>query len=293
MPSNADLVYFVEVASALNISRASERLGISQPSLTLAVQRLEHSIGVPLLIRSKRGVTLTQAGRQLFAHARNLLQYWDSVKGKALASTLSVQGSYTVGCHVSVALYTLPGILAEVLELNPNLELKLTHDLSRRITERVIQMEIDIGVAVNPVKHPDLLLRKLCEDDVTFWVGKGNREIQDLHSGNAVLLCDPELLQTQDLLKKLKKAGLRYRRLLTSSSLEVVAELTASGAGVGILPGRVASLLVKAGRGNKLRRVANAPSFRDEICLLHRIENKGVKTIQYLSNQIALAFGFK
>jgi DNA-binding transcriptional LysR family regulator len=286
MPSPADLSYFIEVASALNISRAAERLGISQPSLTLSIQRLEQSIGTPLLIRSKKGVALTQAGKQLLVHARDLLQHWDTVKSHALASTHEIQGSYTVGCHVSVALYSLSGFMADLLEEHPNLEVKLTHDLSRKVTERVIQMEIEVGIVVNPVKHPDLVIRKLCDDEVTFWVGKGDRKIQDFREGNAVLICDPDLIQTQDLVKKLKKSGIQYRRILASSSLEVITELTASGAGIGVIPGRVATFA--SGKG--LRRIPKAPSFRDEICLLYRVENKGVKSIQAITDQIALTF---
>ena len=78
MASQAELRYFIEVANSLNLSRASERLGISQPSLSVAIKRLEGSIGTELLIRQKRGVVLTQAGKQLLAHAKQLLQYFDS-----------------------------------------------------------------------------------------------------------------------------------------------------------------------------------------------------------------------
>jgi DNA-binding transcriptional LysR family regulator len=285
MPMPADLNYFIEVANTLNISRAAERIGISQPSLTLAIQRLEHSIGAPILIRSKKGVTLTQAGKQLLVHARALLQHWDTVREGALASMSEIQGRYSLGCHASVALYSLPNLLPDVLEKHPNLEVKLTHDLSRKITERVIQMELDVGIVVNPVKHPDLVIRKLWDDEVTFWVGKGDRQIQDFRGGNAVLICDPDLIQTQDLVTKLKRSGIQYRRVLSSSSLEVITELTASGSGIGVIPGRVAGLTLRKG----LRKVPKAPVFCDEICLIYRTENKSVGAVQYIAEQIALS----
>lgn len=286
MPSPVELSYFVEVASVLNISRASERLGIAQPSLTLALQRLERSVGTPLLIRSKKGVTLTQAGKQLLAHSRNLLQNWQMVKTQALASINEIQGQYTVGCHVSVALYSLPGFLADLLENHPTLEFKLVHDLSRRVTERVVQTQIDIGIVVNPVKHPDLIIRKLYDDEVTFWVGRGQRRIQDFRSGEAVLICDPELIQTQNLISKLKKSGFRYRRILASSSLEVITGLTASGAGIGIIPERVAA----HGYAKGLVRIPKSPVYRDEICMVYRVENKGVQSIQKIAKNIATSF---
>src|SRR4029079_13501420 len=152
IPSSTDLTYFIEVASLLNLSRAAETLGISQPSLTLAMQRLEASVGTSILIRQKRGVTLTKAGKQLLAHARSLLEQWDSIKSAALASTYEVQGCFTLGCHPSVALYSLPHFLPGLLKKYPNLEIQLHHDSSRKITEKVINLSIDIGIVINPVK---------------------------------------------------------------------------------------------------------------------------------------------
>ncbi|MBC7690283.1 MAG: LysR family transcriptional regulator [Methylotenera sp.] len=286
MPSPSDLTYFVEVASSLNLSRAAERLGISQPSLTLAIQRLEHSVGTPLLIRSKRGVTLTQSGKQLLVHARELLQRWDAVKGQALASVHEIQGSYTLGCHPSVALYSLAKFLPELQEKNPGLEIRLLHELSRKVTEAVIRMEADLGIVINPVRHPDLVLRKLCDDEVTVWVGDGRRKVQDHRTGEAVLICDPEMLQTQDLLGKLKKCGIGYSRVLASSNLEVITQLVAHGAGIGIIPQRV----VNSSRYRNLKRVPKAPVFRDEIFLTYRVENKLIRSIQAISEGVIEAF---
>lgn len=283
MPSPGDLVYFTEVASSLNLSRAAERLGISQPSVTTAIQRLEHAIGTPLLIRSKQGVTPTQAGKQLLLHTRELIQKWEMTKSLALASTNEIQGYYSIGCHTSVALYSLANFLPKLLEDHPKLEIKLQHNLSRRITESVIRMQTDIGIVVNPVRHPDLIIKKLVTDDVTFFVGEGSRKIQNIHSGQAVLIYDPDLLQAQDLMKQLRQRELSFARALPSPSLEVITKLVAAGTGVGILPGRVASSF-------NLQPIPHMPTFHDEICLLYRVENKNLKSIQTISDCIVSSF---
>ena len=287
MPSPSDLTYFVEVASTGNLSRAAERIGITQPSLSLSIQRLEHSIGTPLLIRSKKGVTPTQAGKQLLARTKDLLQQWDNIRSHALSSTHDVQGNYVLGAHSSVALYSMPYFLSDLLEKNPKLEIKMVHDLSRKIAEKVISMEIDIGIVVNPVKHPDLMIKKLCTDEVTFWTSiKPNKKTQNYQSGEAVLISDPDLLQTQSLTKQLKKGGIQYSRTLPTSSLEVVTELVASCAGIGIIPSRVANHLAP----KKLQRIPNSPVFNDEICLIYRVENKAVQSIQAIAAAITKAF---
>src|SRR3990167_3122016 len=221
LPSAAELEYFLEVSSTLNLSRASERLGISQPSLSLAIKRLEQSVGTELFIRHKHGVTLTQAGKQLLLQARQLLQHWDDTKSKALASHQKVQGYFTLGCHSTIAIYMVSGFLADLLEKYSKLEIHLKHDISRKITEQVINLSIDIGIVVNPFKHPDLIIRKICDDEVTFWVGEGTRKIQNIDSTEAIILCEPDLTQTQTLLKIIKKTGVATNRIMTMNSLEV------------------------------------------------------------------------
>src|SRR5688500_618008 len=106
IPSPSELHYFIEVSNTLNVSRAAERLGISQPTLSLAIQRLENNIGAPLLIRTKSGVKLTHAGQKLVTQARSLIHEWDKIRGDALKDEAEIRGRYTIGCHPSVALYS-------------------------------------------------------------------------------------------------------------------------------------------------------------------------------------------
>jgi len=287
LASPHDLSYFVELTETLNFSRASERIGISQPSLSTAIKRLEVSIGTALFIRSKTGVTLTQAGKRLLAHTKQLMQLWESVKSEALASHFEIEGSISFGCHPSVALYALSHFLPQLMADYPKLEINIKHDLSRRILEGIINLSIDIGIIVNPVRHPDLIIQKLSDDTVTFWHSSAHKNTQQkLASGDAVIICDPELMQTQWLLKNMQKNGFKYRRLLTSCSLEVIANLTAHGAGIGILPSGVAASITT----HKLNSIAKMPVYHDEICLVYRHENRHIKSIQTISGAIKQHF---
>ncbi len=280
IPSASDLNYFLEIATTLNLSRAAERLGVSQPSMTLSLKRLEESVGTPVFLRSKKGVSLTPAGRALLTKVRSLLQDWDQIQAKAVSSHRELRGVFNVGCHPSVALYTLPQALSEIIPEYPELELSFLHDLSRKITEAVISLRCDLGIVVNPVHHPDLIIRKICEDEVTFW-----QSAKALKVPQDVLICDPNLLQSQDLIKKLKKAGFEFQRKIETTNLELVAELTAAGCGIGILPTRVAQ---KAKMGTLIRK-KNGPVFKDEISVIYRVENKSLAAIQVLTQAIEKA----
>src|SRR5688572_18174835 len=129
LPTSYELKYFSEVAQTLNISRAAERLGISQPTLSLSIQKLESSVGVPLLLRNKSGVKLTKAGQKFVMQARHLLGEWDRIKEGTLRDEAQISGRYTIGCHPSVAIYSLPVFLPKLVQEYPALEFKLVHDL--------------------------------------------------------------------------------------------------------------------------------------------------------------------
>lgn len=285
IPSATDLNYFLEVSETGNISRAAERLGLSQPSLTLAIRRLERDVGAPLLTRSRKGVSLTPAGRQVQAKAKLLAHEWENVRRSARRSHDEVRGRFKLGCHVSVGLYSLSRFLPQLLRRWPELEIHLVHDLSRKITEQVISGNVDVGIAVNPVRHPDLVIQELCKDEVTFWRGTGASGKITSGAESATLICDPELIQTQDLMAKAQKHAFQFTRFLTTSSLEIIANLTAGGAGIGILPGRVA-----AGVRPRLRRVPAAPVYGDRICIVYRSELRRIRAVQEIVARVGEAF---
>jgi DNA-binding transcriptional LysR family regulator len=275
-PSLRDLEHFLEVVDAGSISRAAERVGLRQPSLTAAIQRLEASVGTSLLTRTQRGVSLTAAGKRLAERAPRLRDDWLRLRDFALAARHEVAGRYVIGCHPTVAAYTLPLCLPALLERYPELRLSLWHDLSRKVVEAVISSRVDLGIAVNPVRHPDLVIRRVARDRVTLWRSPTHRKPPD------VLLCDPELLQTQTLLRKLGPRA----RVIESSSLEVIARLTASGAGTGLLPTRLAVQ-------HRLQPVDGAPTVEDELCLVYRAESRGLPAITALAAAVTGALSIE
>ena len=264
LPSPAELTYFIEVAATGNISRAAERLGISQPSLSLAVKRLEESLGVELLIRGKSGVNLTRAGEQFVGKARALLDSWEKLRTDTVRSTTELAGSYSIGCHPSVALYTLPHTLGGIFTSHPGLEIKLVHGLSRQITDNVIGFKTDFGLVINPTEHPDLVIKTLGTDVVTLWTSP-----KPTTSQMNTLIYDPDLIQTQHIIRQLKRKGKTFQRTITSSNLEVICNLVASGLGVGVLPGRVATRLPAQG----LKPIpGKPPRYSDRLAFVYRVD---------------------
>ncbi len=278
LASPTELYYFNEVCHTLNFSRASERLGISQPSLSLAIKRLETFIGTPLFLRIKTGVKLTKAGRQLHTHSHALLTLWERVKAESLASCQEVQGSITLGCHPTVARHILPQLLPDFFAAYPHVEIALVHDLSRKIVEGVINLSIDVGIVVNPVRHPGIILKKLYDDEVGFWQVNG---YQCSWEQGGIIICDPALMQTQQILTTLREQGRSNYRLLTSSNLDVIASLVSSGTGIGILPHSVVKMTQEV-----LIPVSNMPCYHDEIYLAYRPEQRDIMVLKVLIKAI-------
>lgn len=265
LPSSSEIKYFIELSETLNMSRAAERLGVTQPTLSLALKNLEATVGVSLFVRSKVGMQLTKAGVLFQTQCRELLEVWAQLKRKTRDREEKVGGLYKLGCHVSVGLYTLKYFLPDLLKSHPALEIRLDHDLSRKITEKIISHELDFGIVVNPIRHPELVIVELGRDQVAFYSKKGAVE--------SVLFCDPELRQTLQILNKTKDLAKLFPRQVHSGSLEIIADLVDSGAGVGILPGRVVAESCGTGVGLFDKSL---PVFEDQICLVYRPET--VKT---------------
>jgi DNA-binding transcriptional LysR family regulator len=230
------------------------------------MRRLESHAGTPLLIRKKTGVELTHAGRTFLQHSEQVLREWNQLLSETRSSASEVRGRFTIGCHPSVGQYALPGFLPRLTQAHPALELRLVHALSRHVTEAVIRHEIDFGIVVNPVSHPDLRIVTLGVDEVTLFTATGCLNAD-------LLIHDPELAQSQSILARLKKDRSIFKREIHSASLEVIARLTAEGAGVGILPSRVASAF-KDLRPWKAPNGGAAPRLEDRISLVYRTDSQ-------------------
>lgn len=270
-----DLKYFLEVAKTGNITRASERLGVTQPSITLALKRLEEKTGIILLERSRKGTSLTRHGEGLFKIGERMIQEWERDTRMIAQGQKEPMGRYSLGVHSAVAQYTLSEFLPQLMEKFPELEFNLIHDLSRKITEQVISRECDLGLVINSIPHPDLVIHKILTDEVTLFK-------HPAYKGD-VLILDPALKQTQSLLKNIRKV-FEYKRVIHSPSLEVIRNLCENKAGIAILPNRVASL------SKEIKSIPGAPTFKDELSLIYRVERKSDLSFKALVSTIKSVF---
>jgi DNA-binding transcriptional LysR family regulator len=260
-----DLENFLAVASCRTLSEGAQKRGITQPSLSESIRRLERDLACVVFYRSKDGIRLTPSGRLILDRGRKAAEALLELSSLGLGqgqdqgpdSDLFQGRSLTIGCHHAVAAYTLPAALAQLHVLAPDFRVSLVHDFSRIIQAQIQSGRIDVGVIVNPTPVPDLVIKRLATDTVAVWAARRGA-IPDR------LICDPDLFQAQAIMRRWRACP---RDIVSSTSLELIARLVDRGIGYGILPARVVELL-----GVKLRRVRSAPTYKDELAVVHRPE---------------------
>jgi DNA-binding transcriptional LysR family regulator len=268
------LRYFARIAELGSFTAAARELHVSQPSLSVAVKRLEDGLGSVLFLRGQKGVRLTRAGEILLEHLRQADRALGAAKDELLALETEPRGRFTLGAHESLAGYLLPGFMARFLERYPKIELSLWNGNSREVEQAVVERRLDVGVVVNPQRHADCVVHDLFQDRVGFVVSSALERRAGKHPEQLLtrfpIVCVPVLKQTQYLLGALAASGIAQKAQLSCSSMELVKSLVLDGVGVGILPYRVASHGVSAG---KLVRLAGSlPVFDDVITLVRRYD---------------------
>lgn len=252
-----DLENFLATTSCRTLSEGALKLGITQPSLSESIARLEKDLDCTLFYRSREGIHLTPSGRLILergSHAAEAL--------RELAQLGKTQGQFqgrcvSIGCHPTVASYALPQALAALSRAAPDFRLQLVHGFSRVIQAQIQSGRIDVGIIVNPSRSPDLVIKRLATDTVAVW--EPRRGVPPPR-----LICDPDLFQVQAILRKWKSCP---RELLPTTNLELIARLVDRGVGYGIIPQRTVELV-----GVELRKSAAAPTCTDRIAVVHRPE---------------------
>ncbi len=268
------LRYFQAVAAAGRVWEAARRLGISQPALSIALGKLERSVGVELFIRDNRGVQLTPAGRELLASVDQAMELLEQGRQRIAGLENEPVGRFAIGCPHVLGSYLLPGFVSELMAAHPRLDLVLWTGSSREVEAAVLAREVQLGLVTHPVSHPDLVLVDLFDDRVALVADLGQAAERPLSWSVALrilragpLLFVPRVPQALEIVTQLDARGFAPARRIEVGDMQLVKELALAGTGVAILPHRVA-LHGHAGRLAELH--PRLPSVADTIRLVYR-----------------------
>jgi LysR family hydrogen peroxide-inducible transcriptional activator len=237
-----DLRYLVALADTRHFGKAAERCFVSQPTLSAQIKKLEEYLGVQLLERQPRKVTLTETGIKIVAAARRVLQHSDEIIALARNEHDPLAGKLKLALIPTIGPYLLPLIARRLRKQLPRLQLHLYEYQTQPLLEKLRSGEIDLGILALPVGGEGLETRILYEEPFTLAVPsahplakKSSIKPDDLGGETLLLLEDGHCLRDQalDVCSRVEvKESEDYR----GTSLETLRQMVAAGMGVTLLP---------------------------------------------------------
>jgi len=165
----SELQVFLTVAKEGSFSRAAERLYRTQPAVSLAIRKLEDSLGQPLFVRGARPVRLTDAGTLLQEYAERLLNLRDEVKKGLLELEGLKRGELSLGVNESSIHALLPAV-AKFREAHPGVQVRLHRMFSRDIPHEVVNYRLDLGAVSYVPRDTQLQATEIRKDELTLVV---------------------------------------------------------------------------------------------------------------------------
>ncbi len=164
-----ELQMFLAVAREGSFSRAAEKVFRTQPAVSLAIRKLEDSIGQPLFVRGSRPIRMTDAGTLLREYAERLLNLRDEV-GKGLADLEGLKrGELSLGVNES-SIHALIPALARFREQHPGVQVRVHRVYSRDIPHEVLNYRLDLGAVSFVPREPQLQATEIFRDELTLVV---------------------------------------------------------------------------------------------------------------------------
>jgi DNA-binding transcriptional LysR family regulator len=166
-----DLIFMrslVAVADAGTITGAALRLNVTQPALSRRISQFEEYLGATLLVRGRKGVTLTPIGAMVLPEARILAERYDNLRAEVAAHTRLEGGTVRIGGGATAVSFILPGAIAAYQLDHPSVRFEVKEAGSREITENVIDGRSELGVVTRPVTVREVEERPLVADQIVL-----------------------------------------------------------------------------------------------------------------------------
>lgn len=235
------LGYFLQIAELGSLSRASERLSIAQPSLSRQVRLLEEELGVPLFIRRRRGMELTEAGEALHARITGPLRQIGHAFYEVRALPAADGGSVALGMPPSLVPILAGPLARKVADQLPGVLLRITEAPNGHLLERIRRGELDAAILYGPTPA-GMNAAKLLEDELVLvghslapLVPEGAMAFAQLGDLPMILPGHQNGLRFA-VEEAARKAGVKLQVRQRADSLALIKELARAGLGYAILP---------------------------------------------------------
>ena len=237
-----ELRYIVAVAQELSFGRAAAKCFVSQPALSVAIQKLEDELGAPLFERGKSEVTVTPVGERIVEQAQRVLEEAARIREIAQAGRNQLVGPLKLGVIYTVAPYLLPDLIPALHARAPEMPLDLEENLTEVLEAELKSGRLDAAIVALPFAPPGVATVFLYEEPFQVvvpaehkWARRKSVHPDELSSEHAILLNVGHCFRDQvlDACPELNRQDVPTAR---TNSLETVRNMVASGLGVSVLP---------------------------------------------------------
>jgi DNA-binding transcriptional LysR family regulator len=213
------LAAFCAVVERKSFSQAAERLGVTQPAVSLQIRSLEQRLGRQLLDRSGRRVEPTEAGRRLYASAQRVLAAEEHLLEELHADDVgAITGTLELGASTGPGGTVVPLLLCEFQEQHPDVRVRLTVSDTQTVVDRVAERELELGIVGAGRRHRGVAFEPFFRDEVVLVCPSGHRfagktiSLDDL-KGEKLIVMQEGAGVRQVIEDELRKAGMRLRDL--------------------------------------------------------------------------------
>lgn len=236
------LEYTLAVAEQGNFTLAAEKCFVTQPTLSMQVQKLEDELGVKLFNRNAKPIALTQIGTKILSQAKKIIEEAKRMDDIVSMEKGEVKGDFKLGIIPTVMPTLLPLFLNTFIKKYPSVNLKIEESTTVSITEKLIQGKLDAGIAATPLDNPKLIEKPLYYEPFVAYVPKSHPlsklekiEPQDVENIDVLVLEDGHCFRNH-ILKLCKTPKVSKSFDLKSGSFETLIHLANEGMGMTLLP---------------------------------------------------------
>lgn len=241
--------YIVAVAKELHFGRAAEKCFVSQPTLSVAVKKLEEQLGVTLFERHQHEVSITPIGETIIKQAELILNETNILKEIAAQNRNELSGELKLGIIYTVGPYLLPKLIPVINKQESELTLIIEEDFTENLAKKLKAGDIDIAILSKPFTEAGITTELLYKEPFMVALPNGHSLTRKKKLNANDLLDDTMLLLKagncfRDQVVELCPSCInpsgnnnRIQKTLESSSIETIRQMVAAGVGITILPG--------------------------------------------------------
>ena len=255
-----ELKYIVAVARERHFGRAAEACFVSQPTLSVAIKKLEDELNVQIFERGTSEVSVTPIGEQIVTQAQRVLEQTLAIKEIAKQGKDPLVGPLRLGVIYTIGPYLLPTLVKQMIKSVPQMPLMLQENYTLKLIELLKQGEIDVAIMALPFPETGLMVRPLYDEPFVValpaghaWESRKKIDAGDLKQETMLLLGTGHCFRDHVLgvcpeLMRFSQTADGIQKTFEGSSLETIRHMVASGVGITVLP-RMSVHEVKAHAG--------------------------------------------